>query len=355
MEKARSEAGHTLRQHIIVLRFSAMGDVLMTLPVLDTVARQNPDVRFTFVSRAYVKPLVKLLPPNVHLVVADLKGHHKGFQGLNRLARRLMALHPSAVADLHDVLRSQWLRFRMIVSGVKVVHLDKGRSDRRNFIKASVKTQQRTMFERYADVFQRLGLKLDMDFHSLPIPNYPSSIIHSPLSIIHSGMKAVAIAPFAAHRGKTYPLEMMEQVVRRLSERNDVQVLLFGAGDEEREVTERWATTYQNTTSMVAKLNGLDEELAVIAQCRVMVSMDSSNMHLAALAATPVVSIWGATHPLGGFLGYGQSINDCIQRTDLPCRPCSIYGQKPCREGDYPCLLGITPESIVAKVCSFLR
>lgn len=351
MEKVRSEAGHTLRQHIIVLRFSAMGDVLMTLPVLDTVARQNPDVRFTFVSRAYVKPLVKLLPPNVHLVVADLKGHHKGFQGLNRLARRLMALHPTAVADLHDVLRSQWLRFRMIVSGVKVVHLDKGRSDRRNFIKASVKTQQRTMFERYADVFQRLGLKLDMDFKALPINE---ALAERARQVMQPDMKAVAIAPFAAHRGKTYPLEMMEQVVRRLSERNDVQVLLFGAGDEEREVTERWATTYQNTTSMVGKLNGLDEELAVIAQCRVMVSMDSSNMHLAALAATPVVSIWGATHPLGGFLGYGQSISNCIQRTDLPCRPCSIYGQKPCREGDYPCLLGITPESIVAKIEQYL-
>lgn len=338
-------------QHIIIIRFSALGDVLMTLPVIDAAARQYPDVRFTLVSRAFVKPLVAMLPDNVHLVVADLKGKHKGFPGLNRLARRIMALHPTAVADLHDVLRSKWLRLRMMLCGVKVAHINKGRRERRKFIKASYKTQQRPMFERYADVFAKLGLKISLNFTSL---NISDTLKEQARQVLAPDMAAVAIAPFAAHRGKTYPMEMMEHVVRQLSERGNVLVLLFGAGAEEREVTERWASSYRNVTSMVGKLNGLDEELAVIGQCRVMLSMDSANMHLAALAATPVVSIWGATHPMGGFLGYGQSMDNCVQRTDLKCRPCSIYGQKPCREGDYPCLIGITPESVVEKISKYL-
>ncbi|MBO4906666.1 MAG: glycosyltransferase family 9 protein [Bacteroidaceae bacterium] len=342
--------------HILILRFSSLGDVLMTLPVIDTAARQNPDVHFTLVSRPYVRPLVELLPSNVHMVEADLSGNHRGFSGLNLLCRRLMALHPTAVADMHDVLRSQWLRFRLNITGVEIAHIKKDRKARREFILAKVKQQQYPTFEKYADVLRKLGLRCDLDFHSL----YPSEGADLAAVLPDFDLASrperhwVAIAPFAAHKGKTYPLDMMEQVVAALSKRGDVRVLLFGAGVEERAVLEGWSATYEHVESLAGHLKGLHEELAVISHCKVMVSMDSANMHLASLAAVPVVSIWGATHPLGGFLGYGQSLDNAIHRTDLQCRPCSTYGQKPCSEGDYPCLLGISPETIVRKTESLL-
>ena len=77
--------------------------------------------------------------------------------------------------------------------------------------------------------------------------------------------------------------------------------------------------------------------------------MDSANMHMASLVGTRVVSVWGATHPYAGFLGYGQREADCIQR-NMPCRPCSVYGNKPCQYGDYRCLTTITPNAIVCKL-----
>ena len=86
----------------------------------------------------------------------------------------------------------------------------------------------------------------------------------------------------------------------------------------------------------------------------IMISMDSANMHLASLVGIPVVSIWGATHPYAGFMGWGQSIDNAIQ-IDLPCRPCSIYGNKPCMRGDYACLKNISPEQIVEKVEAVIR
>jgi ADP-heptose:LPS heptosyltransferase len=85
-----------------------------------------------------------------------------------------------------------------------------------------------------------------------------------------------------------------------------------------------------------------------------MVTMDSANMHLASLVATPVVSIWGATHPYAGFMGWNQSIDNAVQ-TDLPCRPCSIYGKKDCMRGDYACLYQIKPETIVGKIERILQ
>ncbi len=337
-------------RHILILRLSALGDVLMTLPVVDSIARQHPDVRFTMVSRAFVRPLVDMMPGNVHLVVADVKGRHKGFNGLNRLCRRLLALHPTDVADLHDVLRTKWLRLRLSMHGTRVEHVNKDRRARREFIRAEVKTQQTPMFERYADVFRRLGLDIELDFTTLQhtAQQYRRTYVEEPP--YKPALPAVAIAPFAAHAGKTYPAEMMEQVVQQLSARGDIEMLLFGAGAKEREVLERWARTYPHVTSMANRLNGLGEELSVIAQCRLMLSMDSANMHLASLAAVPVLSIWGATHPQGGFMGYGQPLSRAIQRDDLKCRPCSTFGQAPCSQGDYPCLLGIAPTTIVKRI-----
>ena len=81
----------------------------------------------------------------------------------------------------------------------------------------------------------------------------------------------------------------------------------------------------------------------------VMLSMDSSNMHMASLTATPVVSVWGATHPYGGFMGWKQPAENAIQ-ADLDCRPCSIYGKRPCRRGDLACMNLIRPEIIIEKI-----
>jgi len=82
--------------------------------------------------------------------------------------------------------------------------------------------------------------------------------------------------------------------------------------------------------------------------------MDSMAMHMASLVATPVVSIWGATHPNLGFLGWGSPLAHALQ-ADMECRPCSVFGAKPCKFGDYRCLHAITPEQIIEKVAEIVR
>ena len=84
-----------------------------------------------------------------------------------------------------------------------------------------------------------------------------------------------------------------------------------------------------------------------------MITMDSSNMHLAALAGTKVVSVWGATHPFAGFMPYNQS-KELVVQVSLPCRPCSVYGNKPCYRKDFACMNLISPEMITNKVKSIL-
>ena len=188
-----------------------------------------------------------------------------------------------------------------------------------------------------ADAFPAGGADL-----STAIPDFDTSLRPEPYW--------VAIAPFSAHEGKTYPLPMMEEVLRQLDARGDIRMFMFGAGKTEQEQLDHWAAMFPRVENMTGCLQDIGQELALISKCRVMLSMDSGNMHLASLAGIPVVSIWGATHPLGGFLGYGQSMENVVQRTDLDCRPCSIYGNKPCSFGDYRCLTGIAPKTVVENV-----
>lgn len=84
-----------------------------------------------------------------------------------------------------------------------------------------------------------------------------------------------------------------------------------------------------------------------------MLTMDSANMHMAAIAGAPTVSIWGATHPYCGFKGWRQTDDSTLQ-LPLSCRPCSVFGDKPCQNGDLLCLSGIRPEMVYDKIAGFL-
>ena len=157
----------------------------------------------------------------------------------------------------------------------------------------------------------------------------------------------IGIAPFARHNGKIYPLEKMEQVVAQLSMQAHTRIFFFGNGPEEESTINRWCSKYPGTVSFVGKSN-FNGELRLISHLDAMVCMDSANMHMASLAGTPAISIWGATSPLAGFLGWKQLKENCIE-LPLECRPCSIFGNKPCRYGDYRCM-NIEPRIIAEKI-----
>ena len=277
------------------------------------------------------------------------------------------------VADFHDVLRSQYLRLNCRLSGQHVAKIDKGRKGKKALTrqKDRIFIQQASSFKRYAKVLEQLGFPIKPQFVKLDYSAFCER--QKPTDETWIG-----IAPFAKHEAKVYPLEKMEQVIKALSEKENTTVFLFGGSEEEHKQIERLCAKYnhvqpaQNPDSSIsgllrsarndecrfASLRGgttkqsrsqLASELALMGQLDVMLSMDSANMHLASLVGTRVVSVWGGTHPYAGFLGWNQKPEDCVQ-LDLPCRPCSVYGNKACSRGDYACLKDITPEQIIAKI-----
>ena len=328
----------------LVIRLSSLGDVAIAIPAVYSVAKNYPDDHFLLLTKDSWVSLFVNMPSNLTVFPVYTKDKHKGIRGIIRLLHELSTIIQTKevkLADLHGVIRSFLVDCYFRLRGCPVAVIDKGRKERQKLVRQKHKIMRpvKTSLDRYRDVFEKLGYDSSLCFSGLFSEKPAKEHIR------------IGIAPFAKHKGKTYPLEQMEKVVSRLSELPDLQIALWGSKDESKRL-ESWAKKYRNVSSAAGKMS-FPEELFLMNQMDLMVSMDSANMHLASLVNTPVISIWGATHPYIGFYGFNQDESNAVQ-SDLPCRPCSIFGNKPCLRGDYACLKQIAPEMIADKIKTFL-
>lgn len=335
---------------ILIIRFSAIGDVAMTAPIVHSLAVQYPDLDITVLSRKHLQPIFTGFPSNVHFKGVDLKGDYDGFLGLNRLYKELSTMNFDYVADFHNVLRSKYLGIRFKLLGIPVVTLDKGRAGKKKLVRRHNKVfkRQKNLFQRYTDVLDKLGFPISANFDSI-YGDSRGDFEKIKTVVGDKTQKWLGIAPFAQHKGKIYPIKKMEKVLSYFAADQRVKIFLFGGGAKEKEVFDKWVEKYPTVVSMIGKFD-MERELILMSYLDLMLSMDSSNMHLASLVNTPVLSIWGATHPYAGFLGWKQLPTNTIQIEDMSCRPCSVYGQKECFRKDYACLNNIKPEIIIDRI-----
>ena len=291
------------KEHILVIRFSALGDVAMVVPVVWALANQYPDIRITVLSKGFARTLFEDLAPNVNFMEADLNTEYHGVRGLNALYRRLVAKQFTKVADLHNVLRSDYLRMRFNLGRYRVEHIDKHRRQRKKLIsyKNKIKQQLPTSFENYAEVFERLGYPVDISkFRSIfPEEGGNLNMLPAVFGPKKSFEQWIGIAPFAAHEGKVYPPRLMEQVIFQLLQKYPKsRLFLFGKGEQENKYFQLWCAQYHQCVNVSRHCETMYQDLILMSHLDVMLSMDSANMHLASLTAVPVVSVWGATHPM---------------------------------------------------------
>lgn len=327
-----------------------MGDVAMTVPVIRALVEQNTNVKITVVSRPFFKPFFDGIS-NVDFFAVDVKERHKGFFGLLKLYSDLKKLNIDAVADLHNVLRSQIIRTLFSLSGKKVAATDKGRAEKRALTRAENKVFQpvKTMVERHIETFKKLGFSVD-----LAEPNFPEKAILSEEILKVSGKKDnfkwIGIAPFAQYDSKIYPLDLMQKVIDNLVENGNYKLFLFGGGKEETEKLNTLAKQRENIVVVAGKLK-FNQELQLISNLDVMLSMDSGNAHIAAMLGVKVITLWGATHPFAGFAPFNQPLENCLtaDRNQYPLLPTSVYGNKNI-DGYEDVMRSISVESIVEKV-----
>ena len=326
---------------ILIIRFSAFGDVAMTLPVIFSLAKRYPQQEFIFLTHPFFQDLQPYFPSNVRLLTVDVKKKYRGFWGLYRLHHQLRKEDITAVADLHDVLRTKILRLFFFIQGLNVKIIDKGRKDKAILTRKIGKHlwPLKSQFARYQKVFSDLNLPFKMDFQSiLPIQNQQEK-----------QEKILGIAPFSKHLGKTYPLEKIEKIIHFFDQKK-TKIVIFAAHTEVEKlkfIQEKYPNLEFFIGEKIVKI------LKKMQKISVLLSMDSANQHFASLVQTPVISIWGATHPYLGFSGWQQKPEHQIV-AKIYCSPCSTFGQKPCFRKDYACMTTLESEQVIKKLEQFL-
>lgn len=339
--------------HILVIRLSALGDVALTVPAIRVLAATYPKLKITMLSRAFFKPLFEDIP-KIEFLEADINGKHKRF-GILKLAKQAKKIEVDAIADLHSVIRSQIISSYLRLNGIKVAAIDKGRAEKKALTALENKKflPLKTTVQRYADVFESLGFPIDLENHVFPSKKHLIPKINAMLGV--EPKKLIGIAPFAAHQGKAYPIDLMEMLIARLNATDRYRVFLFGGGKKEVKLLGELADPFENVSSVAGKLS-FEEELSLISNLDLMVSMDSGNGHLAAMYGIPVLSIWGVTHPFAGFTPFNQPEANQLtaDREKFPLIPTSIYGNK-FPKGYENAIASIAPETIFFKIKEILE
>ncbi len=319
---------------ILVFRLSAMGDVALTVPVIRNVIETNSDLHITLVTRPFFAPFFFGIP-RLKLYFPKLEGEHKGLKGLYQLFIDLRKRGPfEEVIDLHSVLRTKVVSFFFRLSGTPVYSINKGRVEKNRLIRTKKITLLKHSTQRYAETFIKAGIAAQIG--KAPYIDYSTEAFQSARSYLlgkipGKGYLKIGLSPFANTAPKIWGLENFKELITLINQNHKAVFFLFGGGEKEIKLLKRLEEHSENIHLVAGKFT-LSEEIAMIRMLDLMIAMDSSNMHLASLSGVRTISIWGGTHPAFGFSALGQPDEYHIQPPEgfLTCRPCSVFGGKPC-------------------------
>ena len=333
---------------VLITCFSSISNVAAIVPQLYGLVNDYPQHEFIVLSRSFLRPLFDKIN-NITFVGSDIRGAHKSPIGIYRLFKELKALRPDVVLDMQRSWRTKMITRLFILSGTKTLAIGFASAEQKRLIKRGAEKYHPipTIFDRQARLYAKIGLKVNDSFCKLYEPSIEQKDKITKLYGEKQG-QWIGIAPFSIARGKTLPFRKMKNIIMHFDKQPNTKIFLFGAGEMENELLSDWQSLYENVYAVYTNLQ-LDDELALMNQLDVMVSMDSANMHLASLMAVPVVSVWGATHPYSGFLGWKQSINNCVG-VDFSCRPCTAHSDRKCKYGDYRCLESLHSSKIIEVI-----
>lgn len=334
--------------NILIIRFSSLGDILLATPLLRSLNRTFPRAKIDVLVKAEYADLLRFHPAVSTVMTLETSGKEE----LRDLRSNVRAARYDVILDLHNSLRSRYIRF---FSGARRVYSVNKREIRRFALvnlKRNLYRDDVPVAERYLETAAQLGITGDDGGLELYVPEE----IFSRVSTMMSRYKldrhpaVIGIAPSARHFTKRWPPERFRELGVRLAKERHAKLFLFGSAEE----TDYCGDIAQMINadagasaaeSLAGKLSLL-ETAAVLDYCSVVVTNDSGLMHMAAARGRSVVAIFGSTVREFGFFPY-RTPSVVLERTGLPCRPCSHIGRESCPEGHFRCMKEISVEEVL--------
>ncbi|HEX4560185.1 MAG TPA: glycosyltransferase family 9 protein [Gemmatimonadales bacterium] len=316
---------------ILLVRFSSIGDVVLTTPLVRALRRRHPEAELTFVTKRAFVPLVSDNPHLTRVVALEPD------EPVRALAHRLQPLAPTHGLDLHGSLRSRALRFLLPGqwSGYRKRKLARGWliSTKLDWYGTHVPVP-----ERYFEAARHLDVRPDGAAPEFAIGPKPLADVDEWIRTEGLDRQALAVlAPGAAHATKRWPTAHWAALAARLTARGVTPVIVGGAAD-------RGLASQIDGVRSVAGTFSLQETGALLARARVVVSGDTGVMHMATGVGAPVIALFGPTVRQFGFQPYGGRA--AVLERSLDCRPCSAMGSNRCPMGHHRCLDDIAPAEV---------
>lgn len=333
---------------ILVIRFSSLGDVLLTTPLLKSIKEQFPAAEVHYiVKNKFSETLAN--NPNVNKIIAV--DDNIDFNGLKELKRSIRNEKYDIIVDAHNSLRSFYLRLFQPAKKLKF----KKYSFRKFLLvkfKINLMKDLPPVINRYINT-----LGLDTESHGLPEIFTTQSAkecvdkLLSGLNLSHD-KKLICIAPSSAHFTKTYPPEYYISLIK-LFDKNKFTIVLTGRGNDKKTIDTIMSSVGENVFNFCDKLT-ISELAGLIRKSNLFISGDTGPMHVAEAVGTNLVMLAGSSVREFGF--YPQNKNSAvIEKDGLKCRPCSHIGRSECPLGHFKCMRDIAPEQIYKEAKKLLN
>jgi len=333
----------------LVIRFSALGDLVLTLPALGDLSACGGEVHFLTLDR-----FASLLAPLPWIERVWTLDAREGFAGLRRLAAELRPVRFDAVLDLHDNLRSRGLRALLAGSVPRWIRSERDPLRRRLMVAAPDPFKSRLRARPYTPVVERhreAALRLT---GSPPARERRYAVDPTTQAKVNERLAELGLAPTARPLGLAPGAAWPQKAWPRFPEfitalPADLPLLLLG-GPGEKDLCEEAAAAAKGPAAVLAGARPLPELAAALRRCRGLVSGDSGLAHLAEACGRPVCVLFGPTVPEFGFAP--RRPGSLLVQRELSCRPCSLHGGRPCRFGDLRCLAGLEPEALLEELAA---
>ncbi|MGH7546770.1 MAG: glycosyltransferase family 9 protein [Gemmatimonadales bacterium] len=323
---------------VLVVRFSSIGDILLTTPLVRALARRHPEAKLVYVTKRAMAPLVADNPHVAEVVALEPD------EPIRHLARRLSAFGPTHGLDLHGNPRSAALRLlvRCRWSGYR-----KRKMARTLLISTKLDLYRGgvPVAERYFEAARRLDTRPDGGPPEFHLGSGARERVGQWLA--ERGLadaRLAALAPGAAHATKRWPIAHWIALAERLRAAGYRPVVV--GGPEDRGLGQQLAAG-EAAANAVGEFS-LQETGAVLARARAVASGDTGVMHMATGVGTPVVALFGPTVEQFGFFPYRA--HALVLQRNLDCRPCSATGTAKCPLGHHRCLGDVAPADVAAAI-----
>jgi heptosyltransferase II len=339
-------------KNILVVQTAFIGDVILTLPLVQVCKKLFPNAIIDVVVTPAAKELCSNHPDIHETIEFDKRGTDRGVGGLVRLSRLLRSRHYDLAVVPHRSLRSAVLAFLSRIPA----RIGFDRSSGRVLLTKTVQYSQDAH-----EIDRNLSLLKPVSDGVVPreLPRlYPSESDKKKVDRLLVELevarpdKLVAIAPGTIWNTKRWLKERFSSLAVNLDEAGLETVLIGGRDDQllcdEVRILSGSSHVY-NTAGMLSLLQSVE----LIRRCNVLICNDSAPVHMAAAAGTPVVAVFGATVPAFGF-GPSGPLDVVVERAGLKCRPCAIHGGERCPIKTFDCMNDISCEQVFQKVLDVL-